>query len=114
MISKTEKHGAVATLERQSHPVRRLRDPSQLIAIQRLHHLTQAFVTVIIVVPHLLVVLHLFLVIERQTHETIYTFGEMDYPRRVLSLHLEHQELRFIRHDFCRNCFRRSKGCWNP
>lgn len=57
--------------------------------------------TVIVVVPHLLVILDLFLVIERQTHEAIHAFGEMDYPRRVLPLHLEHQELRFIQHYLC-------------
>lgn len=111
---KDREHEVVPAPERQSHPIRRLRDPSQLITIQSLHHLTQALMTIIVVVPHLLVVLDLFLVIERQTHEAIYAFGEMDYPRRVLSLHLEHQELRLIRNHLCRNCFGRSEGRWYP
>ena len=44
---------------------------------------------IILVVPHILVIFHLFVLIERQRHETIDGFGEVHDARGVFLFHFE-------------------------
>jgi len=60
-----------------------------MIPVQRFHHLPQPLVAVILVIPHILVVFDLALLIERQSHKTIYRLCEMHEPRCVFLFHFE-------------------------
>ena len=61
----------------------------QMIPVQRLHHFPQPLMAIILLIPHILMILHLPLFIQRQTHKTVYRFGEMRDARGVFLFHFE-------------------------
>ena len=60
------------------------RNIRQLISIKRFHNLTQPLMTLILMIPLILMILHLPLLIQRQSHKAVDRLAIMHYPRRVL------------------------------
>jgi len=60
-----------------------------MITIQRLHDLAQPLVRVILLIPHILVILDLALIIQRQSNERVDRFRSTEDLWRVRLLQLE-------------------------
>lgn len=60
-----------------------------MIPIQSLHNLAQTLMTVVLLIPHVLMIFHLLLLIERQRHKTVDRFREMHESWCVFLFHLE-------------------------
>ena len=79
----------------------RPRNLRQLISVQRLHDLAQALMTVVLVVPHVLMVFHLPGLIQSQRHKAVDRLREMNYPWGILLLHFENELGIGARDDLC-------------
>lgn len=60
-----------------------------MITIQSLHDLAQAFMRVVLLIPHVLVILDFALVVQCQSNQTVYWLGEVDDSGCVFLLKLE-------------------------
>lgn len=83
MLRKKVIHGLIylQSLGRPRHDWRH-------VSLQRLEELAQPFVTIILFVPHVLVISHFALVVQPERYQTVYGFGLADPLWRVLVLHL--------------------------
>lgn len=60
-----------------------------MITIQSLHDLAQAFMRIVLLIPHILVILDLALVIQGQCDQTVYRLRKVDKSGCVFLLELE-------------------------
>jgi len=60
-----------------------------MITIQSLHDLAQAFMRIVLLIPHVLVILDLVLVVQGQCNQTVYWLRKVDESRCVFLLELE-------------------------
>lgn len=60
-----------------------------MIPIQSLHNLAQSSMAVVLLIPHVLMIFHLTMLIERQCDKAIDRFREMHESWCVFLLHLE-------------------------
>ena len=67
------------------------RDLRQVIPVQGFHNLSQAFMAVILLVPHILVVFHLPFRVQSQRNEAVNRLCEIDYSGCILLLHFEYE-----------------------
>jgi hypothetical protein len=72
----------------------------QMIAIQSLHNLAQTFMRIVLLIPHVLVVLDLALIIQRQGNKTVYRLGVVYESGCVFLLQLEDDAVFFRLDDF--------------
>lgn len=72
-----------------------------MVAIQRLHDLSQTFMGVIFFVPHILVVFDLALIIKRQSHKRVDRLCELRYLWSIRLLELEDDVIGFRFDNLC-------------
>lgn len=71
-----------------------------MVTVQRLHNLAQTLVRVVVVIPHVLVVLDLALVIQRQGDQAVHGLREVNDSGCVFLLKLEDDAIGFRLDDF--------------
>lgn len=71
-----------------------------MITIKRLHNLAKSLMRIILFVPHVFVVFHLALLIQRQSDQRINLLGRVEYFGSVGLLELEDYTIGLGFHDF--------------
>lgn len=71
-----------------------------MITIKRLHNLAKSLMRIVLFIPHVFVVFHLALLIQRQSDQRIDFFGGMEYFGSVGLLELEDYTIGLGFHDF--------------
>lgn len=76
-----------------------------MIPIQRLHDLAQSLMTVVLLIPHILVIFHFPLLIEGQCDKAVDRLRVMKESWRVFLFHLERELGVGIRDNLCGESF---------
>lgn len=88
------------------------RNLRQMIPIERLHNLPQSLMTIILLIPHILMVFYFPLLIQRQCHKAVDRLREVHHAWRVFLLHLEGKLGVGIGDNFCGECARGGHDFW--
>ena len=83
-------------------PLGRSGDLGQMIAIQRLQQLAQALMAIILLIPHVLMIPHLALLVQRERDERVHRLRHSQHPWRVFLLLLVDDRRRRVGHNFRR------------
>jgi hypothetical protein len=60
-----------------------------MIAVQSLHNLAQTFMRIVLLIPHILMILDLALIVQRQCDKTVHRLGKVKESGCVFLLQLE-------------------------
>ena len=71
-----------------------------MVTVKRLHNLAKSLVRIVLLVPHVFVVFHLALLIQRQSNQRVDFFGRVEYFGSVGLLELEDYTIGLGFHDF--------------
>jgi hypothetical protein len=92
----------------QLQTLRRLSDLRKMISVQRLEHLSQSFMAVVFLIPHILVI-HYFLIsthiFKHQAHQTVDCFSSRHEFWGVLLTELENDLFLRVRDNLSGECF---------
>lgn len=71
----------------------------QMIAVQSLHRLSQPFMAIVLLIPHVLVIHNLPILIQREAHEAIHNLANRHQLWVIFLLELEDELPRVVLHD---------------